>query len=101
MKLISELRRRNVLRMAAIYVVSAWLILQFTEVLAGLMDIPTWLGPAVLVALAIGFPISLLFSWFYELTPEGITTDIDGTPQQSYSTFTGRFIDFVVISLLW
>ena len=81
MKLMSELKRRNVLRMAAIYVVAAWLILQFAEVLAGLTNIPDWLGPTLLVTLAIGFPIALLISWFYDLTPEGITADV-GTLQR-------------------
>ena len=100
MKLIAELRRRNVIRMAAIYAVAAWLMLQFAEVLAGLTEFPEWLGPAVIIALAIGFPIALLFSWFYELTPEGITTDIGDSAGNPIIAFTGRMVDFAVIAFL-
>ena len=100
MKLISELRRRNVIRMAAIYIVAAWGIMQVAEVMSGLANLPEWMGPTVLLMLAIGFPIALVFSWFYEITPEGIATDIDGT----LGTVTGRqgsrLIDFVIIAFL-
>ena len=58
--LISELRRRNVLRMAAIYVVAAWLIMQVAEVVIGLANLPEWIGPIILAELAIGFPIVVL-----------------------------------------
>ena len=100
MKLISELKRRNVIRMAAIYVVFAWLAMQVSEVLIGLANLPEWVGPAVLVALAIGFPIALVFSWFYELTPEGISADVGGTLEGSLSASRGRVVDFIVIALL-
>ena len=75
MKFWSELRRRNVLRMAALYLVSAWLILQVTEVVAGLIELPDWVGPLVLAMLAIGLPITLLLAWFFEITESGITRD--------------------------
>ena len=66
MRLVSELRRRNVFRMAALYIVAAWLIMQVAEVLIGLANFPDWVGPATLAILAIGFPIALVFSWVYE-----------------------------------
>ena len=71
MNIWSELRRRNVLRMAALYLVAAWLILQVTEVLSGLLDLPGWLGPIVLGMLVIGLPIALVISWFFEITGSG------------------------------
>jgi len=100
MGLVSELRRRNVLRMVVLYVVAAWLIMQVAEVLIGLVKLPDWIGTTTLGLLAIGFPIALVFSWFYELTPEGISLEKDVEPGESITHVTGRRIDFLVISLL-
>ena len=100
MGLVSELRRRNVLRMAVLYVVAAWLIVQVAEVLIDLAKLPDWIGTTTLWLLAVGFPIALIFSWFYELTPEGISLERDVTPGESMTHVTGRRLDFVVISLL-
>ncbi len=100
MGLISELRRRNVLRMAALYIVVAWLIMQVAEVFFTLGDLPGWTGRALLVVLGIGFPIALIVSWIYELTPEGISIDRDPRLGESRSRMVGRRLDFIVISLL-
>ena len=100
MGLVSELRRRNVLRMAALYAVAAWLIMQVAEVVLTLAAFPYWSGQVVLVLLAIGFPIALVFSWFYELTPEGISLERDVDPDDSSAQVMGRRIDFIAISLL-
>jgi TolB-like protein/Tfp pilus assembly protein PilF len=100
MSLVSELRRRNVLRMAVLYAVAAWLIMQVAEVLIELAKLPDQIGPIVLGLLAVGFPISLIFSWFYEITPEGITLEKDVDRSESITHVTGRRLDFIVISLL-
>ncbi len=100
MGLVSELRRRNVLRMLALYIVAAWLIMQVAEVIIGLANLPQWIGPSVLALLAVGFPIALIFSWFYELTPEGISLEKDVARGESITRVTGRRLDFLVISLL-
>lgn len=100
MRLISELRRRNVIRMAVLYLIAAWLVMQVAEVMISLVNLPDWIGPAVLAILAIGFPIALIFSWVYELTPEGLALEKDIEPGESITHITGRRIDFLVISLL-
>jgi TolB-like protein/Tfp pilus assembly protein PilF len=100
MGLVSELRRRNVLRMAVLYAVAAWLIMQVAEVVIDLANLPEWIGPTILGLLAVGFPIALIFSWFYELTPEGISLEKDVEAAESIAHTTGRRIDFIVISLL-
>ena len=96
----SELRRRNVLRMAALYVVAAWLILQVTEVLSGLIDLPEWAGPLVLAILAIGLPIALVLAWFFEITDSGIIRDRGDSIEAAAAVLTGRRLDFFIISLL-
>jgi TolB-like protein/cytochrome c-type biogenesis protein CcmH/NrfG len=100
MKFWSELRRRNVLRMAALYLVTAWLILQVTEVLSGLIDLPDWLGPLVLAMLVTGFPIALIISWFFEITGSGIARDSSDVTDASASGLSGRRLDFIIISML-
>jgi adenylate cyclase len=100
MGLVSELRRRNVLRMAVLYVVAAWLIMQVAEVIIGLANLPEWIGPTTLGLLAVGFPIALILSWFYELTAEGISLERDVAAAESIKHVTGRRMDFIVISLL-
>ena len=100
MGLISELRRRNVLRMVVLYVIAAWLIMQVAEVLMSLAGLSAWAGRAILILLAVGFPIAVAFSWFYELTPEGVMLEKDVDAAESITHVTGRRIDFLVISLL-
>ncbi len=100
MRLVSELRRRNVFRMAALYAVAAWLIMQVAEVIIDLAKLPDWIGTTTLWLLAVGFPIALIVSWFYELTPEGLSLEKDVDAAESITRVTGRRLDFIVISLL-
>ncbi len=100
MGLVSELRRRNVLRMVVLYVIAAWLIIQVAEVLIDLVKLPDWVGTTTLGLLAVGFPIALIFSWFYEVTPAGISLEKGVAPEESITHVTGRRLDFIVISLL-
>jgi hypothetical protein len=100
MGLVSELRRRNVLRMVVLYVVAAWVIIQVAEVLIDLAKLPDWIGTTTLALLTVGFPIALIFSWFYEITPQGISLEKDVERGESITHVTGRRLDFIVISLL-
>ena len=100
MGLVSELRRRNVLRMAVLYVVAAWLIMQVAGVFMDLGVLPVAIGPWVLVILVIGFPIALVFSWLFEITPEGLALEKDVPEGASITHITGRRMDFIVIAVL-
>ena len=100
MSFIKELKRRNVFRMALVYAIAAWLIMQVTEVLNDLANLPDWVGPIILGLLAVGFPISLILSWFYELTPAGISLEKHVDREESITHISGRRLDFIVISLL-
>lgn len=100
MGIVSELRRRNVFRMALLYLGAAWLIMQVVDLLIDRGPLPESVGPITLTVLAIGLPIALIISWFYEITPEGISLDTDEEPAESGTGFTGRRVDFVIISLL-
>lgn len=100
MRFFNEIKRRHVHRMVVLYAVVAWLIMQVTEVVKDLANLPDWVGPAVLGLLATGFPIALIFSWFYELTPEGVALEEDIAKSGSTTSVSSRRVNFVVISLL-
>jgi TolB-like protein/Flp pilus assembly protein TadD len=100
MGLISELRRRSVLRMAVLYVLAAWVVMQVAGVLMDLGALPVAIGPWVLVVLGIGFPIALVFSWLFEITPEGLAREKDVPEGASITHVTGRRVDFIVIAIL-
>ena len=100
MNFLSEIKRRNVLRMALLYGVTAWLIMQVADVVIGLATLPEWSGQAVLGVLAVGFPIALIFAWVYEITPEGVKLEKEVDRSESISHITGRRMDFVVIAVL-
>jgi TolB-like protein/cytochrome c-type biogenesis protein CcmH/NrfG len=100
MKILSEFKRRNVHRMAALYLAAAWLVMQVLDVVEGKLPLPDWMGSGVIAVLAIGFPIALIISWFYEVTPEGISRDTDEEPARSATGFAGRRVDFVIIAVL-
>jgi TolB-like protein len=99
MSLVSELRRRNVFRMAVLYAGAAWLIMQVVDVLEDPLRLPDWTASALLAVLVIGFPIALALSWFYELTPEGVTLDEDVKPD-THLPAAGRRVDFIIIAVM-
>ncbi|MGD8697127.1 MAG: tetratricopeptide repeat protein, partial [Gammaproteobacteria bacterium] len=100
MSFIDEIKRRNVARVGVLYVVAAWLLLQVTDVLSSLLPVPVWTGSLVFILLVIGFPLVLIFSWIYELTPEGIKREKDVDRSQSVTGETGRKINILIIVLL-
>src|SRR5210317_2066624 len=99
-KLIEELRRRNVARVGALYLVAGWLLLQIADVLFGLLDVPGWGLRLVLGILILGFPLALIFSWVYELTPEGIKRESEIDRTQSVTEHTSKKLGVATVALL-
>ena len=75
MKLLAELKRRNVIRMAGLYLVGAWLLVQVAATLLPVFGAPEWVMKVLVGLLAFGFVAALRFSWIYELTPDGLKRD--------------------------
>jgi hypothetical protein len=75
----SELKRRNVYKVAVAYAVVGWLIAQIATQIFPFLEIPNWIVRLVIVLIAIGFPIALIIAWAFEVTPGGIkrTEDVD------------------------
>src|SRR5215467_855657 len=68
----TELKRRNVYKVAVAYAVVGWLLVQVATQVFPFLEIPNWMIRLIIVLIAIGFPIALVFAWAFELTPEGI-----------------------------
>ncbi len=97
-RLLSELQRRKVIRVAAGYVVASWIILQVAASLENALTLPAWFDTVVLSFLAVGFPVALIASWLFEFTPEGIRRTVgagDGAlirPHTSDWILTGMLV---------
>jgi adenylate cyclase len=100
MSLIQELKRRNVIRVAVLYLVAAWLMLQLTDVLSSLLPVPESAGSLVILLLVLGFIPVLIFSWVYEMTPEGLKREVDIERSQSVTPDTGKKIGKITTVLL-
>ena len=96
MSLFAELKRRNVVRVAVLYVIAAWVVLQVADVLFGMMKVPEWSGKLVLGLLALGFPIAMVFSWIYEITPEGLKKQHEDLRGQSITAATARRLNIAI-----
>ena len=100
MSFYEELKRRNVAKVAVLYIVASWLILQIADVGVSLLGLPMWIGKAVFLLLALGFPLALIFSWVFEMTPHGIRREKDIDHSLSRTGETGRKINGVIVVLL-
>ncbi|PHS76930.1 MAG: hypothetical protein COB56_05325 [Robiginitomaculum sp.] len=94
-KLFSELKRRNVFRVAGLYAVVGWLLMQAAALFENSMHLPPWFDSVVTAALLLGFPIAVLLAWAFETTPEGVkrTETLDGE-----TASTGRKMDGLIIA---
>ena len=100
MGLFAELRRRNVFRVGTAYLVLAWLVIQVTDTVAPALNLPEWtLGLVVWIGI-VGFPFALIFSWAFELTPEGLKREEEVEREVSVTQVTARRIDRVIVGLL-
>ena len=97
---IAELKRRNVIRMAGLYLVSAWLLVQVGATLLPVFDAPSWTMKALVMTLAIAFVPALAVAWMFELTPQGLKRDVDVPAAKSIAPRTARMLDRAIIVLL-
>lgn len=98
--LFSELKRRNVFRVALAYAVVAWLLMQIGDTLAPALLLPEWTTRFLAFLLILGFPLALFFSWAFELTPEGLRPEKAVRREESVAPLTGRKLDVLIIALL-
>ncbi len=100
MNLFAELKRRNVHRAAVFYAASAWLLVQVATQVFPFFHIAEWVVRWIVIAAIIGFPFVLLFSWFYEWTPQGIQRESAVALDASVTRQTGKKLDRWIIAIL-
>jgi serine/threonine-protein kinase len=93
MSFLGEIKRRRVFQVAAVYAVVAWLLVQVVTSVEEPLNLPDWVDAFVIVLLSIGFPVAIILSWAFDMTPEGIRPASEaehggGTSRSSATTFT-------------
>ena len=96
---LAELRRRNVYKVAAAYAVASWLLIQIATQVFPFFEIPNWAVRLVVLILIGGFPVALVFSWAFEITPEGIKRESEVEADKSITHHTGRKIVAMTVVL--
>ena len=100
MTVLAELQRRNVIRMAGLYLVGAWLLVQVASTLFPAFGVPGWALRALVIMLALGFVPTLVFAWAFELTPDGLKRDAEVLRDESIAPQTARRMDRMIIAVL-
>jgi TolB-like protein/thioredoxin-like negative regulator of GroEL len=100
MSLFAELKRRNVIRVGLAYVVAGWLLVQVLEIAADIFEAPSWAMKFAVTLIAVGLVPVLIFSWAYEITPEGIKREAEVDPDASITHQTGRKLNVALIVLV-
>ena len=100
MSLFQELKRRNVFRVGIAYLITAWLVLQVSDVVLGNIVAPDWVFKTILLICALGAPVVLIFAWAFEMTPEGLKREKDVDRSRSVTHVTGRKLDHTIIFVL-
>jgi TolB-like protein len=99
-KLISELKRRNVLRVATVYAVTGWLIIQVVAVINDPLSLPEKFDTVVIICVAVGLPIAMIVAWIFELTPKGIKKTDEVEVSEGFNDHTKRNLNRVTIAIL-
>ena len=92
----AELKRRNVIRVAGVYIVVGWILVQVATAFEESLGLPSWFDGTIVALLLIGLPVALIFAWAFELTPEGVVRTEAVPAGESITTETGRKLDFAL-----
>jgi adenylate cyclase len=100
LSVLEQLKHRNVFRVAVLYLVVCWLILDPLHVVFHMLDFPIWANQLVVMLMAVGFPVVLIFAWVYQITPEGLKPSVEVPHDNSIRKLTGRRLDRAIIAVL-
>jgi TolB-like protein len=96
-QLFQELKRRNVFRVAGVYAITAWLLIQIIATVFPILQLPDWSVTLLTVVILIGFPLALIFAWAFEITPEGIKPTVKVDKTESITSETGKKLNRIAI----
>lgn len=97
---ISELKRRNVIKVGIAYAITGWLIIQVMDTVSPQLNFPDWIAPFFTIVVLCLFPIVLIVAWAFEITPEGIKPTVKIEPKTSMTKTTGKKINKLIIASL-
>jgi len=100
MKFLQELSRRNVFKVATVYAVTSWLLIQVGSVVMPTFDAPTWIMKVFIVLLSFGFIIALILAWAFEITSEGVKRETEISPENSGLAHNGRTTYLLIIGVI-
>jgi len=98
--LLTELKRRNVIKVGIAYVVMAWLVMQVADVILNNIEAPAWIFQVLLLFLAIGLAVALVLAWAFELTPEGIKRESEESESAPVARKSSQIMTYVIIGVL-
>jgi len=96
----NELKRRNVFRMAGLYVAAGWLVVEVAGTVLPMFDVPGWIGRSLVIVIAIGFLPAMLFAWVFEVTPDGLKREDEIPAELSITHHTARRMDIALIAVV-
>ena len=100
MSLLTELKRRNVIKVGIAYVVMAWLVMQVADVILNNIEAPAWIFQVLLLFLAVGLAVALVLAWAFELTPEGIKRESEESESAPVARKSSQKMTYVIIAVL-
>ena len=100
MNFFEELKRRNVIKATIAYMVVSWVLLQVASVILPIIGAPEWVLKTLIFVMAIGFPVWIIFSWVYELTPEGFIKTEKVSKEKSITEATNKRLNIIIIITL-
>jgi TolB-like protein/Tfp pilus assembly protein PilF len=96
MGVFQELKRRNVFRVAGVYIVVGWVLVQVATALEESLELPNWFDGTIVALLLIGLPVAVIFAWAFEMTPDGVVKTETVPEGESITSETGRKLDFAL-----
>jgi len=96
-KLFAELKRRKIFKVAAVYAVVSWLVIQVATAVTPALQLPTWTPSLVVVLLLLGFVPTLIAAWAYEMTPDGLRPDAQVAPAAGLQATAAQPINYVIL----
>jgi TolB-like protein len=99
MSLFTELKRRNVIRVAVFYLLAAWLLVQVAETVLPVFEVPDGVLRGLVIVLVLGFVPALVFAWIYELTPEGLKRESQIATDRSITHRTGHKLNLSTLAV--
>lgn len=100
MSFFSELKRRNIFKVAIAYTVASWLILQIVDLVLENFNTPDWIMQIFMLGLAVGFPVAIIIAWVFEVTPNGVMLQKHVDQSQSINQRTGRQLNRGIVMIL-